>query len=365
MEIIKGEFNYQHTGLLDNTHLRFFGKKNIRELLINAGLAPIKWYTTMLRPENTEFKQDIESLPKEIYNYLNNREEGNVYQFITVSMKANEVEKEVGTFIEKNGEAKFYMDEEYLQVFWGEDKQYREENSVKKTLIIDGNSNTYELMLPKEAKGYLRIDPAIIPLYGEIDSICITEGDEYPKVLAEWSTANNFNGLIGLNDIIRISSNNDRYSFFSTGLDPQIIINNYYLDGKSEKKIVITCLFQKNQSKVFNLISETVKKLFCEMKQWKDSNLSLQEELKKIKLVAKDLSNKIEELNKKNEIKQIKLDVSLQNEEKLIKDIDLYTKKIHTLETGIDTLSNEISKMKQTRSWKYTYFLRWLSNKFK
>ena len=36
--VLKGDFHYEESGILDQTHLRFFGKKNIIDLFENVGL---------------------------------------------------------------------------------------------------------------------------------------------------------------------------------------------------------------------------------------------------------------------------------------------------------------------------------------
>ncbi|MBT1071367.1 class I SAM-dependent methyltransferase [Pelotalea chapellei] len=43
--IVNGNFKYKHSGVLDKTHLRFFCKKNILDLMTHAGLQP-----TMIKP---------------------------------------------------------------------------------------------------------------------------------------------------------------------------------------------------------------------------------------------------------------------------------------------------------------------------
>ncbi len=43
--VIKGDFKYQESGILDKTHLRFFCKKNMISLLKNCSLEPIEIYS--------------------------------------------------------------------------------------------------------------------------------------------------------------------------------------------------------------------------------------------------------------------------------------------------------------------------------
>jgi hypothetical protein len=45
--IFKGDFKYEDAGILDKTHIKFFCKKNILDLLSNAGLKILKVNSTL------------------------------------------------------------------------------------------------------------------------------------------------------------------------------------------------------------------------------------------------------------------------------------------------------------------------------
>ncbi len=95
MNLINGEFDYQNLGLLDNTHIRFFTKKSIFSLLTNAGLTPTEWMQTRCSPSQSEFKVYYESFPPEMQNALKNRDGAEVYQYVNVSKRIEDVEKKM------------------------------------------------------------------------------------------------------------------------------------------------------------------------------------------------------------------------------------------------------------------------------
>jgi 2-polyprenyl-3-methyl-5-hydroxy-6-metoxy-1,4-benzoquinol methylase len=78
-----GDVEYREWGLLDKTHIRFFGLHNIEALYESAGLAITQVHFVMLKPEDTEFAEHWKRLPESVRNALSNRPFANVYQVVT------------------------------------------------------------------------------------------------------------------------------------------------------------------------------------------------------------------------------------------------------------------------------------------
>ncbi len=91
INLLKGNFDYQNLGLLDNTHIRFFTKKSILELLNRAGLTPIEWLHTQCTPAQTEFKNHYQNFSSEVQNALKNRDGAEVYQYVNVSKRSDQI----------------------------------------------------------------------------------------------------------------------------------------------------------------------------------------------------------------------------------------------------------------------------------
>jgi 2-polyprenyl-3-methyl-5-hydroxy-6-metoxy-1,4-benzoquinol methylase len=78
-----GDIEYGEWGLLDKTHIRFFGMRNIEALYESAGLAIVRCHFVVRKPEHTEFAKRWKALPYSIREALGNRSYANIYQIVT------------------------------------------------------------------------------------------------------------------------------------------------------------------------------------------------------------------------------------------------------------------------------------------
>lgn len=85
------DFDYNDVGLLDRTHIRFFGIKNIQKLFEDAGLKIVHAEFVVRNPEHTEFSKLWAKTSQEFRDVLNSNPFGLVYQVI---VKAVPVEVE-------------------------------------------------------------------------------------------------------------------------------------------------------------------------------------------------------------------------------------------------------------------------------
>lgn len=76
------DFEYRDWGLLDRTHIRFFGIKNIQALFGNAGLKIVQAEFVTLAPEQTEFADHWNRAPAELRRALSANPFGLVYQVV-------------------------------------------------------------------------------------------------------------------------------------------------------------------------------------------------------------------------------------------------------------------------------------------
>jgi SAM-dependent methyltransferase len=88
--LLQGRFPYRTKGLLDFTHLRFFTRADLEELLLACGFLPVKWDAYHLSPQETEFSWLWFALPESIRAWLITREDGDVYQFIVKAIPTTE-----------------------------------------------------------------------------------------------------------------------------------------------------------------------------------------------------------------------------------------------------------------------------------
>jgi O-antigen biosynthesis protein len=82
LNILNGDFHYTSKGLLDETHLHFFGLKNIYSLFAECGYGIKNIHTTNLGIGETELKIDLEKIPPNLLKFIRSLPNSSVYQFI-------------------------------------------------------------------------------------------------------------------------------------------------------------------------------------------------------------------------------------------------------------------------------------------
>ena len=87
--LINGDFEYRDWGLLDRTHIRFFGFKNIRELFAQADLKIIEVRYVVKPPEETEFASSWCRLSATVRDALKSSEYADVYQVVVKAVPLN------------------------------------------------------------------------------------------------------------------------------------------------------------------------------------------------------------------------------------------------------------------------------------
>lgn len=78
-------FDYREEGLLDKTHIRFFGLRNIVALHKGAGLTITDARIVLRPPQTTEFHADWNKLPRSVRKALSGAPYGDIYQVVTVA----------------------------------------------------------------------------------------------------------------------------------------------------------------------------------------------------------------------------------------------------------------------------------------
>lgn len=80
--LLKGDFDYQPWGLLDKTHIRFFGINNIQKLFQDAGFKIVGADFVVKEPWQTEFAKQWRQLPHHAKRVLSESSFGMVYQVV-------------------------------------------------------------------------------------------------------------------------------------------------------------------------------------------------------------------------------------------------------------------------------------------
>ncbi|QGM99283.1 class I SAM-dependent methyltransferase [Methylocystis parvus] len=96
--LYEDDFDYREEGLLDKTHIRFFGLKNIEALHKNAGLTIADARIVLRRPEVTEFHASWNKLPKAVRAALTVSPHADIYQVVTTARRSETVATDFSLF---------------------------------------------------------------------------------------------------------------------------------------------------------------------------------------------------------------------------------------------------------------------------
>lgn len=96
-ELAHGRFDYQKFGLLDNTHIRFFTKKNVARLFEETGYQIVSWDRVTQTPQETEFNVHCNSAQDQAFLdwICEQNSEAHTYQFI---VKARPIDNNAAEF---------------------------------------------------------------------------------------------------------------------------------------------------------------------------------------------------------------------------------------------------------------------------
>lgn len=89
--LLGGRFPYQKNGLLDHTHLKFYGREDLEALLRECGLMWQHWHNVQVDPAQAELKAYWHLLDEETQAFLKAKcADGEVYQHVVRAQPATE-----------------------------------------------------------------------------------------------------------------------------------------------------------------------------------------------------------------------------------------------------------------------------------
>jgi len=135
LELLDGRLDYRDTGLLDNTHLKFFDKAHILHLMDEAGYLVSHLDRIIVHPADTELKTQWEGYPREVTAYIEKvNPEYKTYQFILKAFPTTEKGWKEGL------EDAIRSQRRKRSALEGNLKEVKEKNRLLEKMVADVNS---------------------------------------------------------------------------------------------------------------------------------------------------------------------------------------------------------------------------------
>ncbi len=91
LALLQGRWDYQTLGLLDRTHIQFFTRRTLLDLLHGAGLTALEVRTTVKDPLASEVAVDPDLLPPGVVDWVRAQPDALTYQFLVRAVRDDAV----------------------------------------------------------------------------------------------------------------------------------------------------------------------------------------------------------------------------------------------------------------------------------
>ena len=182
IDLLNNKFQYNSTGLLDDTHIHFFTKTSLEKMIQEVAMYPIKKMATYAPVGSIEIENAITDVEGIAPKYWKQRAYGDVYQFVYVIGQ---------TSIERIEEPEMTLPYYYAQVFYDKEECWKEEKSIryihrltedvtKISMKLDASYDNIR-MDPINEKGIVKIEEA----YGLVNGVPIKLDIKYHNAVCK------------------------------------------------------------------------------------------------------------------------------------------------------------------------------------
>ena len=266
MELLDNRFTYHPVGLLDDTHIRFFTKTSLDELVAKIGMFKTYETAVFVSPEHTEFHKFYESFPTEVSSFLKQRALGEAYQYV-YELKLQKQKLESDLHLHKE-----------FKLFYDNGSGFSEEHIV--VTEFENNKAVFDLSGVNKRIKRIRIDPLEKAVKFQLESLKV-DGVEYKDKVQH-------NGIF----------KEGFWEFYH--LDPQIVVD-FDTAGEINSVEVILKNFEEISDYLYKLIDTKNKEIFEKDKQLKKFSMELQSIKQLIKKKEQLIKEKEQQIQKKEQ----------------------------------------------------------------
>ncbi len=231
-ELMEGRFEYRDDGLLDRTHLRFFTRRNILDLLRRTGFRVEAMDAVTWMPERTEFRRTLDELPSALRAHLLRHPDALTYQFIVTAGVGEMSAADLVRWGRGDGPARPWF---AVRLYWAaEGEEFTEERCLRQYPPMGEARQTvrFELSRPAEA-ARLRLDPSDRPGFFHLFGLRVEaagSAGECRRILLEAVGAEQIVAAATLEDIAVFSTDGGGL-FLSRSHDPQLVLRELDVRG--------------------------------------------------------------------------------------------------------------------------------------
>jgi len=252
MELLDGNFDYQKTGLLDETHIHFFTHTTLKKMLKDCDLHITYDTGIYIEPRHTEFQNDYADISECLRNELQDKKYGEVYQFVIEAKTTEDV------YIEE------YNNRPTATLYYDEGSGFSEDESIQSKFSFEHqNEIIFTFDTPVKEVNRIRIDPLEHALEIDISSLKVN-ADDYTALISHNGIEKADGTIIFLHDDPQISLT----------IEDAIVIDSITFEYKSFKKI-----YDVKE----RLLLEKEQKILEQEQQLQSNTQQLQEHLQQLK----------------------------------------------------------------------------------
>lgn len=318
LKAINNHFDYTNIGLLDNTHIHFWGLENIKDFAERNGLHTYNIEATYCETGYTEqYNGELRDTSEILLNILNERLCGTVYQFvITIGLQACENVPRLSS--DRNGIVS------YIYFDYGQD--FSEENKISFRTCVSDNGKYIVHYVINNTKNVrkIRFDP--IEFQGcIIQNISVRrDGRQLPCIFSEHIDIENGKLMKGTDPLILIED--------ITGSGPIVIDADLTVLGEAYVHMIENICFTEHRR-----LDEELKKAESE----KAAVISEYSE------TTQSLENTVSKLNSDNAALTERLNSLIAEKEQADAQLSLYAKKEYELDEALNLYRNTADELKK------------------